>query len=133
MSGQMRPLGELRWDDEGPGNPFIVLVEYLTAMGVTKLGQLVEPGECYYVRIDDTWDAWINPHKIEATAHLTEKSLGGTHQITPFECYITYNGFPWATGHPYSMSFVEHPDEGAANVARFYRDCVSALTAEAAR
>lgn len=103
---------------------FIALVELEEARGNSKLNERVKPGQVYPIPIDDTWRAWVNPHRVEAQVPEPEEPfsyMAGT--VPPYHAYITYNGWAWGIVSPFGGVTGTHEDPDGATRERFLRDC----------
>lgn len=118
------------WDgEEERPFPFIALVLVCEARGISKLKELVEPGECYHVKVDEAWEAWINPHKADGSftrEGFMDAPDGG---VPPFHAWITYNGWLWGLASPHDWQGFDHENPDGANPERFARDCWAAIEA----
>jgi hypothetical protein len=70
---------------------YAVLVEYLLSHGVTRIDKV--PG-CIERDVDERWSITLNGHK-----EPTNDSRGSS--VAPYECEISYNGWPAGFVGPY--------------------------------
>jgi hypothetical protein len=110
-------------DFDGP------MVHLLAVCAVRERGavhKLVAPGEVWYERVDETWDAWINPHPVSAKIPRPDAGpLFMSGEVPPFHAWINYNGWLWALVTPYGGTVMA--GEGA-NRETFAAACEAAAT-----
>lgn len=114
-------------DDPRPAL-LVVLVHLSLARGHKAINQWAPEGTCFRVEIDDLWEAWINPHKVDG---VFDSPSGMSGTVEPFTAWVNYNGWLWAMGDYEGQIFGDHPDPESANARSFVAAVVQAWPEDA--
>lgn len=97
-------------DVKGQPHPFFLLAAVCATRGHVPLRTRVPVGECWHERIDERWEAFINPHGVPGRCLIERAGVEAEWvHVQAQTAVITFRGWIWATVNPRFGFYLDPP------------------------